>query len=455
MRKVRHQKCVSRMYYNPLFLQTPSVQEAVFFQTDLGKLYKTIPFEKLALSIRSPASEQSGRGRKPFLKVEGGIALMILKHYLGLSDELLIERLNTDWCMQYFCGIQLGLRKIKDKNLVSWWRGYLGKNFDIGQIQIILAGHWKPLMQQTHVTLMDATVYESSVRYPTDAKLLWESIAKLHGLLQQKRKGLKLRRSRSNYIKHKKQYLFYQKSRKKSRRKDKKLRKQLLKFMFRLRECLKSLQKKYQFRYRGREQKMLNTLQTIYKQQHELLYGSPEKVTGRIISIHKPYVRPIVRGKETKPVEFGLKVHKVQVDGISFIEHMSYEAFNESTRLKQSVAFHQKHFGKLSQLGADRIYATNKNRSYCTRMNIATSFTAKGNEGKLADQKQSMRSALSTIRATVLEGSFGNEKNHYLLNKVKAKTKPTEIAWIFFGMMTANASIISQRIEKQQKRQRA
>ena len=443
------------MYYNPLFLQTPSVQEAVFFDTDLGKLYKTIPFQKLALSIRSPRSEQSGRGRKPFLKVEGGIALMILKHYLGLSDELLMERLNTDWCMQYFCGIRLGMRKIKDKNLVSWWRGYLGKNFDIGKIQIILAGHWKPQMSQTHVTLMDATVYESSVRYPTDAKLIWESIVKFHGLLEQKRKRLKLRRSRSNYDKHKKLYLFYQKSRKKGRRKDKKLRKQLLKFMFRLRECLKSLKKKYKFRYSGKEQKLLVTLQKIYKQQHELLYGDTQKVRRRIVSIHKPYVRPIVRGKETKPVEFGLKVHKVQVDGISFIEHMSYEAFNESTRLKQSVAFHQKHFGKLSQLGADRIYATNKNRSYCTKMNIATTFIPKGNEGKLADQKQTMRSVLSKIRATVLEGSFGNEKNNYLLNKVKAKTKDTEKIWVFFGMLAANASIISKRIEEKEKRQRA
>lgn len=443
------------MYYNPLFFQAPSVVEDVFYQSDLGKLFKSIPFQKLASGIRSPASEQSGRGRKPFLKVEGGIALMVLKHYLGLSDELLIERLNTDWCMQYFCGMQLGVRRIKDKNLVSWWRAYLGKNLDIEQLQFILSDHWKPLMQQTHVTLMDATVYESSVRYPTDTKLIWESIVKLHGLVEQKRKRLKLRRSRSNYSKHKKQYLAYQKSRKKGRRKDKKLRRQLLKFMFRLTQGLKFLQKKYQFGYSGKEKKMLNTLQTIYKQQHELLYGNKEKVTDRIVSIHKPYVRPIVRGKEIKPVEFGAKVHKIQVDGISFIEYLSYDAFNEGTRLKQSVAFHHKHFGKLSQLGADGIYATNKNRSYCTKMNIATSFTAKGNAGKLAEQKQRMRSVLSTIRATVLEGSFGNEKNHYLLNKVKAKTKPTEIAWIFFGMLSANASIITSRIEQKEKRQRA
>ena len=39
----------------------------------------------------------------------------------------------------------------------------------------------------------------------------------------------------------------------------------------------------------------------------------------------------------------------------------------------------------------------------------------------------------------VSEGSFGNEKNHYGLAKVKAKTLVTEKAWIFFGILTANA----------------
>ncbi len=66
-----------------------------------------------------------------------------------------------------------------------------------------------------------------------------------------------------------------------------------------------------------------------------------------------------------------------------------------------------------------------------------------------------MRSALSTVRATVLEGSFGNEKNHYLLGKVKARTEATEITWIFFGMLTANASIISKRITRSQQLKQA
>ena len=66
-----------------------------------------------------------------------------------------------------------------------------------------------------------------------------------------------------------------------------------------------------------------------------------------------------------------------------------------------------------------------------------------------------MRSALAVVRGTVLEGSFGNEKNHYLLDNVKAKTQATEIAWIFFEMLTANASIISNQIADTQKRKRA
>ena len=443
------------MYYNPLFYQTPSVQEAVFLSTDLGQLYQSIPLQALACKVPSPLYEKSGRGRKPFLKVEGGIALMILKHYLGLSDELLIERLNTDWCMQYFCGVQLSLRKIKDKNLVSTWRTYLGNHLNLADLQGVLIENWKPYMEQPHVTLMDATCYESHLRYPTAVKLLWESIGKVYELMQQKRKRLKLRGSRSNYDKHKKQYMQYQRSRRKTKRNEKKLRKQLLKYLLRLLQGFAELQQKYQFPFSHKQTKLLDAIHTVYEQQHQLLYGNTNSVPHRIVSLTKTYVRPIVRGKEIKPVEFGAKVHKVQVSGISFIEHLSYENFNEGTRLKQTVAFHQKNFGKLSQLGADAIYATNENRRYCSKLGIATSFVPKGKEGKLADQKKAMRGAISIIRGTIMEGSFGNEKNHYLLNKIKAKTLHTEIAWIFFGMMTANASIISKRITQKQKQRRA
>jgi len=44
-----------------------------------------------------------------------------------------------------------------------------------------------------------------------------------------------------------------------------------------------------------------------------------------------------------------------------------------------------------------------------------------------------------------MEGSFGNEKNHYCLRKIKAKSKETELVWLSMGVMTANAVKIAKR----------
>ena len=62
-----------------------------------------------------------------------------------------------------------------------------------------------------------------------------------------------------------------------------------------------------------------------------------------------------------------------------------------------------------------------------------------------------MRSVLGKVRSTVLEGSFGNEKNHYQMNKIKAKTQCNEKVWIFFSLLTCNACQISKRMQAAQK----
>lgn len=53
-------------------------------------------------------------------------------------------------------------------------------------------------------------------------------------------------------------------------------------------------------------------------------------------------------------------------------------------------------------------------------------------------------------RVSRLEGSFGKEKEYYHLKKIKAKTKPNEILWIFFGIHTASALEIGRRMLKLQ-----
>ena len=188
----------------------------------------------------------------------------------------------------------------------------------------------------------------------------------------------------------------------------------------------------------------------VLRQQSQRFYKDI-KPTGRIVSLDKPYIRPIVRGKETKSVEFGAKVNKLQVDGISFIEHLDFETFNEGTRLKQTVSMAQRLFKtKTKLLGVDAIYATNRNRNFVTANNIKTDFKRKGKKTKHHGHFKLLAAMLTKERATRLEGSFGTDKEHFLLKKIKARNKKTEILWIFFGIHTSNALKIGQRIQNQQ-----
>ena len=158
---------------------------------------------------------------------------------------------------------------------------------------------------------------------------------------------------------------------------------------------------------------------------------------------------PIVRGKETKPVEVRAKVNNIQVDGISFIEHLSFDAFNEGIRLKECINLQQRLMRrKVTAVAADSIYASNANRKFCTEKGIATSFVRKGRAAKDEELRRILRSELSRERATRLEGSFGTHKQHYSLAKVRARNRKTEILWIFFGIHTSNAVLMAEKVRE-------
>lgn len=436
------------MYRNLLFEQPTDIQLQAFYNTPLGELYQAIPFDSFIKHIPKPKQAISGKGCKPWFDVKGGIALQILKSYYRCSDALLVEQINGNWQMQMFCGILLlHNEQIKDKDIAGRWRSYLGQHLDIDKLQMDCVQHWKPYMEHTHTGFTDATVYESYIEYPTDAKLLWRSCCDVFQIIKTARKSAKIRDTRINHEKRKKQYLSFAKRRKKSKRHSKKMCKLLLKYLQRLLDQLENLEEKYPVVISASNHNRLGTIKQLKEQQWQLHFGKQARVPDRIVSLHKPYVRPIIRGKEVKPVEFGAKVNMLLVDGISFIEHLSYDNFNEGTRLQSTIHLQRRYFGNCHQIGADAIYATNENRKYCTNNNIATSFVAKGKEGKLKEQKSQMRSILGKVRSTVLEGSFGNEKNHFQMNKIKARTKPNEEAWIFFSLLTCNAMQIAKKMQ--------
>lgn len=129
------------------------------------------------------------------------------------------------------------------------------------------------------------------------------------------------------------------------------------------------------------------------------------------------------------------------------IEHHSFEAFNEGIRLRQCIEYQESLTGiKVSRIGADSIYANNANRTMCTERGITTCFARKGPKPKEeAEHLKTSRRIIGNLRPTVMEGSFGNQKQHYAVGCIKARNMFSETLLLFFGIHTANAAILAAR----------
>lgn len=418
-----------------------------FLSTDLGKIYLSFPFDELVKTFKIIEHE---KGITPHFSPRGKIGLMLLKNYMGCSDKRLIEQINGNINFQFFCDTVIPFdNPIKNFKIVSQIRCELAGTLKIREAQNILAKAWLPFMQDLDKMLVDATCYESEVRYPTNQKLLWESIEWSYKQLAIHCKYLKIRLPRTKYLDWCKRYNAYARKRKKLVKERQKTTRGLLKLLHKLNAELHKIEQKYDFDKPKKYQNQRNVIKKVYEQQKQI-FTTGKSVPDRIISIAKSYLRPIVRGKEVKQVEFGAKVNKIQIDGINFIEHIEFRAFNEGTRLISSILTTQSLTKtKLKMVGADAIYATNKNRKFITSKAIQTDFVRKGKAGKHESERKILARVIKKERATRLEGSFGNEKEHYNLRKIKARTKATETLWIFFGIHTAKALKIGRRIQSQ------
>ena len=417
---------------------------AQFLESNLGKIYQAIAWQDL---VKSFHIKESVKGPDCIFTPQGKLGLMFLKHYACCSDEKLIEQLNANIHYQIFCDILLSPgESISNFKIVSQIRCELAENLHIDSSQKALSSKWIAYMKELNQATTDATCYESEVRYPTNQKLLWECAQWSYGQMKLLCKHLKVKIPRTKYRKWKERYFDYIRKRRKPSKDKRVLTRALLNLLAKLNTELGRIEQEHSFNISEKYTHRRKIIKKVYEQQMQL-FTTGEKPKGRIVSIAKSYLRPIVRGKEIKQVEFGAKVNKIQIDGISFIEHLSFDAFNEATRFKSSVSLSQElTHTVLNIMGADAIYATNANRRYATKNNIRTDFCRKGRAGKHEQQRKQLASMITKERASRLEGSFGKEKEHYHLKKVKARTQKTEILWIFFGIHTANALEIGRRM---------
>ena len=416
-----------------------------FKESELGRLHSVFPFERMA---KAAGLSELRLGRRSIFSPSAKIALMVLKAYTGFSDRQLVEHLNGNIHYQIFCGIMIDPScSITNYKIVSAIRNGIASRLDIGSLQEVLASHWKPYLENLHICMADATCYESHMRFPTDMKLLWECLECLYRHICRHCKKLGIRRPRNKHSDVARSYLSYSRKRKRKSSRTRMLERRMIRLLEKLLVQRDEIHGKYgtSLRYTRDYQKRLSIIRKVLAQEKEMFEG--RKVSNRIVSIDRHYVRPIVRGKETKSVEFGAKVNNVQIDGISFIGHVSFKAFNEGIRLKDCIRMQQKLMNvRVRCVAADSIYANNANRKFCTKYGISTSFVRKGKAAKDEQMRRILKSELSKERATRLEGSFGTQKQHYSLSRIKARNRRTEILWIFFGIHTANAVLMIDKV---------
>ena len=430
---------------------------STFEKTELGRMRRLLPLHELAENFGLVnKSMKRKRGRKSYFTPEGKVALMILKMYTQLSAPKLMEQLNGNVHYQIFCDIYIHPeRPLTNYKLIDDVASELAGGLKIQQLQDILAKAWKPYMKNLDTMCTDATCYESEMRYPTDQKLLWECCQKSYAIMCEVSRRMNICRPRTKYLDVENANMGYVKQRKHNKGQTKKMLRRLLALLGKILKEVRKIE-----RMEGgdkvltdKEKKLIDTITKVFRQQdrHFESGDTRESIPNRIVSVSKPYVRPIVRGKEVKSVEFGAKCNNIQVDGISFIEKLSFNAFNEGTRLQHCIKMHKRMFGvDVKKIGGDTSYAGTANRDYCKEKGIQTSFVKRGRPFQEKKEKDFVRQELARIRATAMEGSFGTQKEHYDLRRVKARKKETEILYIFFGIHPANLVHLAERLREQE-----
>jgi transposase, IS5 family len=275
--------------------------------------------------------------------------------------------------------------------------------------------------------LFDATACPQDIAYPTDLGLLSQAREKSEELIDEIYcLTLHLKKPRTYREVARKEFLKVGQKKNKTRSAIRKAVGKQLRYLARNLKNIDKLLDKYKyFPLDSRQQKYLMVIHTLYQQQKEMFDTKEHTAPDRIVSIHQPHVRPIVRGKTNAKVEFGAKIHVSLVDGYAFLDELSWDAFNEGSHMMAYVEQYRRRFGYYpKEVLADQIYCNRKNRKGLKEKGIR--LVAKPLGRPPAVKKEH----LSLGERNPIEGKFGQAKTAYGLANIKARLKDTSESWI-------------------------
>ena len=189
-------------------------------------------------------------------------------------------------------------------------------------------------------------------------------------------------------------------------------------------------------------------VQQHYAQQLHMYQEKTHSVADRIVSIHQPHVRPMVRGKAAANVEFGAKLDVALCDGIAWPDHIGWDAHNESEWLHHHVQRYKQRYGYYPKaVNVDGIYGTRQNRDMLKELGIRFIGKALGRPSadSLTPQAKRVRNK-EMAKRNAIEGKFGQGKNAYGLDRIPAKPKATSESWIAAIFLVINLKHIMRSL---------
>lgn len=380
------------------------------------------------------------------------IGSLIIKHHCNLSDEETVMQIQENVYMQYFLGFSsFNNEPPFDSSLFVEFRKRLTLE-DVMKITEKLSGAETEVDEEIELEtaklvhkgdlLIDATVCPQDIAYPTDLDLLNTGREKTEAMIGVLHSKLELPAPRIYKETARKKYLQLAQSKKKSIKKIRKGIKSQLQYLKRNLNIINNYLDHFQtIPFDKGQYKDYLVIQTMYEQQTKMFLSQSHQVEDRIVSISQPHVRPMVRGKKNKNVEFGSKINVSLVNGYTYIEQLSWNAFNEGTKILECLKNYVKRFGVLpKRVLADQIYCNRENRRTLKEYGIELRAKALGRP------KKAMLNHVSPGERNPIEGKFGEAKRRYGLGLIQAKLQRTSESWIALTILVLNLANLSRRV---------
>ena len=428
------------------------------------KLSEIVPWEEV---LRQYGKNMSDFGR-PGIDSRRAVGAMIIKVMLGLSDEETVEQIRENPYMQYFLGYEAYSKEaVFDPSTFVYIRERLGEEA-VSKLNYALLNKKETVKKKKKekddsqegggtgkketeekeearpkgTLLLDATIADQYIKYPNDVELLQDGREKSEQMIDyiyelQDKQGNKPRTYRR---KARKDYLNFAKKKNRSKREIRKAERKQLQYLGRnLRTINQKIDELGEIPFRKVMYKDYLVIQELYRQQKEMYDKKINYCNDRIVSIHQPHVRPMVRGKQGKKVEFGSKILCAIVKGYyGIINKFSWDAFNEGSHVIEGVEQYKELYGYYPEtVIGDRIFITRENKKKLESMGIRLSGKDLGRKTEEKKAKELKRMKKEQRLRVRIEGKFGQAKNGYELNRIrmrKSSTSESEIALTFFVM---------------------